>query len=134
MKFKKKEFKTPGGQTWYLQGYEPLAAPELIKEYGEENIIAAIDGDRCVPAIPWLDEDGTKRYYFCDFYVDSLNLLIEVKSTWTAKKDAVKIQRTRKASNELGYDFRLIVLNKKGEWIEDATSEGQRQPCNTSSP
>jgi hypothetical protein len=132
--YRRKVFVTPSGVEWYLQGYEPLAAPELIKEYGEENIIAAIDGDRCVPAIPWFDEDGTKRYYFCDFYVDSLNLLIEVKSTWTAKQNAVKIKRTRKASNELGYDFRLIVLDNKKEWIEDITSSSQHPLCNTSSP
>ena len=120
-RFKKKEFKTPGGQTWYLQGYEPLAAPKLIKEYGEENIIAAIEGDRCVPAIPWFDEDGGEHHYFCDFFIPNLNLIIEVKCTWTEEQNDDKIKRTRKASNELGYDFRLIVLNGKGEWIKDVT-------------
>ena len=120
-RFKKKEFKTPGGQTWYLQGYEPLAAPKLIKEYGEENIIAAIEGDRCVPAIPWFDEDGGEHHYFCDFFIPNLNLIIEVKCTWTEEQNDDKIMRTRKASNELGYDFRLIVLNGKGEWIKDVT-------------
>ena len=133
-RFKKKEFKTPGGQTWYLQGYEPLAAPKLIKEYGEENIIAAIDGDRCVPAIPWFDEDGKEHHYFCDFFIPNLNLIIEVKSTWTEEQNDDKIKRTRKASNELGYDFRLIVLNGKKEWIEDITSSSQHPLCSTSSP
>jgi len=133
-RFKKKEFKTPGGQTWYLQGYEPLVAPELIKEYGEENIIAAIDGDRCVPAIPWFDEDGGEHHYFCDFFIPNLNLIIEVKSTWTEEQNDDKIKRTRKASNELGYDFRLIVLNKAGEWVEDVTSANLYQQCSTSSP
>jgi len=133
-RFKKKEFKTPGGQTWYLQGYEPLAAPKLIKEYGEENIIAAIDGDRCVPAIPWFDEDGKEHHYFCDFFIPNLNLIIEVKSTWTEEQNDDKIKRTRKASNELGYDFRLIVLDNKKEWIEDITSSSQHPPYNKSCP
>ena len=133
-RFEKEEFKTPGGQTWYLQGYEPLAAPKLIKEYGEENIIAAIDGDRCVPAIPWFDEDGKEHHYFCDFFIPNLNLIIEVKSTWTEEQNDDKIKRTRKASNELGYDFRLIVLNGKKEWIEDITSSNPYQQCNTSYP
>ena len=133
-RFEQKEFKTPGGQTWYLQGYEPLVAPELIKEYGEKNIIAAILGDRCVPAIPWFDEDGKERHYFCDFFIPNLNLIIEVKSTWTEEQNNEKIKRTRKASNELGYDFRLIVLDNKKEWIEDITSSSQHQQCSTSSP
>ena len=133
-RFKKKEFKTPGGQTWYLQGYEPLAAPKLIKEYGEENIIAAIEGDRCVPAIPWFDEDGGEHHYFCDFFIPNLNLIIEVKCNWTEEQNDDKIMRTRKASNELGYDFRLIVLNGKEEWIKDVTFSSQHQQCSTSSP
>ena len=133
-RFEKEEFKTPGGQTWYLQGYESLVAPELIKEYGEENIIAAVVGDRRVPAIPWFDEDGGKHHYFCDFFIPNLNLIIEVKSTWTEEQNDDKIKRTRKASNELGYDFRLIVLNKAGEWVEDVTSANPYQPCSTSSP
>jgi len=133
-RFKKEEFKTPGGQTWYLQGYESLVAPELIKEYGEENIIAAVVGDRCVPAIPWFDEDGGEHHYFCDFFIPNLNLIIEVKSTWTKEQNDDKIKRTRKVSNELGYDFRLIVLNKAGEWVEDVTSANPYPPCSTSSP
>ena len=133
-RFEKEEFKTPGGQTWYLQGYESLVAPELIKEYGEENIIAAIDGDRCVPAIPWFDEDGKEHHYFCDFFIPNLNLIIEVKSTWTEEQNDDKIKRTRKASNELGYDFRLVVLNRKKEWVEDVTSANPYPQCSTSSP
>ena len=133
-RFEKEEFKTPGGQTWYLQGYESLVAPELIKEYGEENIIAAVVGDRRVPAIPWFDEDGGKHHYFCDFFIPNLNLIIEVKSTWTEEQNDDKIKRTRKASNELGYDFRLIVLNKAGEWVEDVTSANPYPPYSTSSP
>ena len=133
-RFEKEEFKTPGGQTWYLQGYESLVAPELIKKYGEENITAAVVGDRRVPAIPWFDEDGGKHHYFCDFFIPNLNLIIEVKSTWTEEQNDDKIKRTRKASNELGYDFRLIVLNKAGEWVEDVTSANPYQPYNTSSP
>jgi hypothetical protein len=133
-RFEKEEFKTPGGQTWYLQGYESLVAPELIKEYGEENITAAIEGDRRVPAIPWFDEDGGKHHYFCDFFIPNLNLIIEVKSTWTEEQNDDKIKRTRKASNELGYDFRLIVLDNKKEWIEDITSSSQHPPYNKSCP
>src|SRR6056300_1628532 len=130
-RFRRKLYITPSGKEWYLQGYEPLVAPKIIEEYGEENITPDI---KIVPRIPWFDEDGKEHYYFCDFYVDSHKLIIEVKSDYTEKLNADKIQRTRKASNELGYDFRLIVLNKDGEWVEDTITSNQHQPCNTSSP
>jgi len=129
--YKRKLFITPSGKEWYLQGYEPLVAPKIIEEYGEENITPEL---REVPPITWTNSNDKECVYHCDFYVDSLKLIIEVKGTWTAGIDADKIKRTRKASNELGYDFRLIVLNKAGEWIEDITSEGQHPPCSTSSP
>jgi hypothetical protein len=130
-RFKRKLYITPSGKEWYLQGYEPLVAQKIIEEYGEENITPDI---KIVPRIPWFDEDGKEHYYFCDFYIDSHKLIIEVKSEWTAELNADKIQRTRKASNELGYDFRLIVLNKDGEWVEDTITSNQRQSCSTSSP
>jgi len=129
--YRRKVFVTPSGVEWYLQGYEPLVAQKLLEEYGEENITPKL---REVPRIPWFDEDGNEHYYFCDFYIETLKLIIEVKSEWTAELNADKIQRTRKASNELGYDFRLIVLNKDGEWVEDITSSNPYQKCSTSSP
>jgi transposase len=130
-RFQRKLYITPSGKEWYLQGYEIDVASKLIQEYGEKNITPDI---KIVPRIPWTDEDGKGHIYYCDFYVESLKLIIEVKSIWTAQKNDDKIQRTRKASNELGYDFRLIVLNTKKEWIEDITTSNQHQPCNTSSP
>jgi len=129
--YRRKLYITPSGEEWSLQGYEPLVAPRLIEQYQEENITSDI---KIVPAVPWTDSNGKTHVYRCDFYVESLKLIIEVKSTWTVHINDDKIQRTRKASNELGYDFRLIVLNKAGEWIEDITSEGQHPPCSTSSP
>ena len=130
-RFRRKLYITPSGKEWYLQGYEPLVAPKIIEEYGEENITPDI---KIVPRIPWFDEDGKEHYYFCDFYVDSHKLIIEVKSDYIEKLNADKIQRTRKASNELGYDFRLIVLNNDGEWVEDTTTSNPYQQCSTSSP
>ena len=123
-RFKRKIYKTPTGQLWDLQGYEHLVAPKLIEEYGEENIIPEL---KEVPRIQWLDENGQMHYYFCDFYVEPHKLVVEVKSTWTQKVDDEKIQRTRKAANDLGYAFRLIVVDGKGNLIEDNTFEGNHE-------
>ena len=120
-RFKRKIYKTPTGQLWRLQGYEHLVAPKLIEEYGEESITPEL---KEVPCIPWFDENGQMHYYFCDFYVEPHKLVVEVKSPYTRKVNDEKIQRTRKAANDLGYAFRLIVVDRKGELIEDNTFEG----------
>ena len=122
--FKRKIFKTPTGQLWHLQGYEHLVAPKLIEEYGEESITPEL---KEVPRIPWFDENGQMHYYFCDFYVEPHKLVVEVKSTYTQKVDDEKIQGTRKAANDLGYAFRLIVVDDKGNLIEDNTFEGNHE-------
>jgi len=123
-RFKRKIYKTPTGQLWRLQGYEHLVAPKLIEEYGEESITPEL---KEVPCIQWFDENGQMHYYFCDFYVEPHKLVVEVKSPYTRKVNDEKIQRTRKAANDLGYAFRLIVVDRKGELIEDNTFEGNHE-------
>jgi hypothetical protein len=117
--YKRKDYTTPGGQVWSLQGYEHFAAPKLIDEYGEDDIISDI---KEVPQITWVDLNGIERKYHCDFYVKSHKLIIEVKSTWTESKDIEKIAATREYANALGYGYRLIVIDKQGIWIRDELS------------
>ena len=118
---RKEDYTTPSGQVWTtLQGYEPLVAPKLIDEYGEDDITPDL---KQVPRIWWTDSKGVRHKYSCDFYVKSRKLVIEVKSTdWTEIKDADKIVATREAANALGYGYRLIVLDKKGVWTRDEIS------------
>jgi len=117
--WKRKDYTTPSGQVWTLQGYEPLVAPKLIDEYGEDDIASDV---KQVPKIPWTDSKGVHHKYHCDFYVKSHKLVIEVKSTWTEIKNADKIVATREAANALGYGYRLIVLDRKGVWTRDEFS------------
>lgn len=117
--FKRKDFTTPSGQVWTLQGYEPLVAPKLIDEYGEDDITPDL---KQVPCVWWTDSKGVRHKYYCDFYVKSRKLVIEVKGPWTETKDAEKIVATREAANALGYGYRLIVLDDKGVWTRDEFS------------
>ncbi len=117
--FKRKDFTTPSGQVWTLQGYEPLVAPKLIDEYGEDDITPDL---KQVPCVWWTDSKGVRHKYYCDFYVKSHKLVVEVKGSYTVVVDAEKIEATRKAANVLGYGYRLIVLDGKGVWIRDELS------------
>jgi len=116
---KRKDFTTPSGEVWSLQGYEPLVAPKLIDEYGEDDITPDL---KQVPQIPWKDSKGVRHKYYCDFYVRSHKIIVEVKSLWTETKDTEKIEATREAANALGYGYRLIVLGDRGNWIRDELS------------
>ena len=116
---KRKDFTTPSGEVWSLQGYEPLVAPKLIDEYGEDDITPDL---KQVPRIWWTDSKGVRHRYSCDFYVKSHKIIVEVKSTYTVVVGAEKIEATRKAANALGYGYRLIVLDKKGVWTRDEIS------------
>ena len=117
--FTRKDYTTPSGQVWSLHGYEPLVAPKLIDEYGEDDITP---DPKQVPLVWWTDSKGVRHKYFCDFYVKSHKLVIEVKSLWTETKNADKIVVTREAVNALGYGYRLIVLDGKGVWTRDEFS------------
>jgi len=113
---KSKDYTTPRGQVWNLRGYEPLVAPKLIDEYGEDDI------NQELPRIWWTDSKGVRHKYYCDFYVKSHKLVVEVKSSYTVVVDAEKIVATREAANALGYGYRLIVLDGKGVWTRDEFS------------
>jgi Uma2 family endonuclease len=112
-------FLTPYDEEWYLQGYEPLVAPRLIEQYQEENITSDI---KIVPAVQWTDSIGKTHVYRCDFYVESLKLIIEVKSTWTAQKDEEKIKKCMDYWSNQGNTYRLIISDNKGNYLYDRTN------------
>jgi hypothetical protein len=117
--YKRKLFLTPSGEEWYLQGYEHLVAPRLIEQYQEENITSDI---KIVPVVPWTDSNGKTHVYRCDFYVESLKLIIEVKSTWTAQQDEEKIKKCMDYWSNQGNTYRLIISDNKGNYLYDRTN------------
>jgi hypothetical protein len=117
--YRRKLYITPSGEEWSLQGYEPLVAPRLIEQYQEENITSDI---KIVPAVPWTDSNGKTHVYRCDFYVESLKLIIEVKSTWTAQKDEEKIKKCMDYWSNQGNTYRLIISDNKGNYLYDRTN------------
>ena len=56
-------------------------------------------------------EKKEKHIYHSDFYLPSLNLIIEIKNSYLAKKDLKINILKEKACRNLGYDF-LMIINK----------------------
>jgi len=61
------------------------------------------------PRIKYIFE-GKEHYYFPDFYIPSLNLIVEIKSTWIAKKQGIECVKSKeKATIASGFKYIIIL-------------------------
>jgi hypothetical protein len=111
-----KDYVLPSGKIIKIQGYENYALDELIKDNIYETDI--ITGAKNVPEIWYLDTVEKKRRHFVDIFIPSQNKCIEVKSTWTFKKqkDIVLLKQTK--AKEMGYLYEIWVYDNKGNKVE----------------
>jgi len=111
--FRLKEHKLPSGNIVHVQGYEPFAIDDLLKEYEEENIWIGPE----VPTINYKFE-GKKRVYHPDAYIYGEDICVEVKSeyTWKAmeEKNIAKID----ACLDEGYKVLLLIYDNKGNLLK----------------
>ena len=116
--FLKKEFMFPSGKIALVQGYEPFAINDLlnIEHISELDIIVGVGQ---VPVIWYKDNNNKLRRHFVDIFIPSKKLCIEVKSTWTLKKDNVFLKQ--QYGKELGYNYEIWVYNCKGTQIQRYT-------------
>ena len=62
------------------------------------------------PRIKYLFENK-EHYYFPDFYISPLNLIIEIKNSYLAKKDKEIIEAKEKATIANGFKY-IMIINK----------------------
>ena len=110
-----KEYILPSGNIIKIQGYENFALDELLKNINENDIVT---GCKNVPTIWYNDESGKKHRHFVDIFIPSQNKCIEVKSTWTFKKQKEIVLLKKIAAEELGYLYEIWVYDNKGNKIE----------------
>ena len=115
MSYYLKEYILPSGNTINIQGYEHFALDELLKNMNENDIIT---GCKNVPTIWYNDESGKKHRHFVDIFIPSQNKCIEVKSTWTLKKQKEIVLLKKMAAKELGYLYEIWVYDKIGNKVE----------------
>jgi len=111
-----KKFKSyimPSGEIRKVQGYEPFALDILVKNYTEDQIKS---DRRDVPRIPY-ESKHKQKYYFPDIYLPHINLIIEVKSSWTYHKDEAINKMKSEAVLSQGYQFEFWIFNSKGTRI-----------------
>ena len=64
-------------------------------------------------------KENKKRVYYPDFYIKSLNTILEIKSEWTLKLATCRLQEKANAVVKAGYNFEVWVYNVKGDVKEN---------------
>ena len=106
-----KIYTTPSGIERKIQGYEHFALDILFKEMKltEDDVYT----DRS--SVPRVCYNDNKRYYFPDIWIQSLNKLIEVKSSWIYKLHKELNDKKREASIKAGYAFEFWIFDRRGQ-------------------
>ena len=104
--FKRKEYIWKTGEISLVQGYEPIVLKELEeKGYKFDEILTS---PKDMPEI-FYQFKGSKHRYYPDIFIPKENIVIEVKSNYTLKKEWDKNQAKFEATKSQGYDFKLEV-------------------------
>jgi len=104
--YKRKPYEMPSGEIVYIQGYEDSALDELLDSYEEDDLLIGVKN---VPVVSYIKEDNSRGVHFADFFIQSEQKFVEVKSTWTAKFSNV-INKLLGA-NEEGYQYEIWVYS-----------------------
>jgi len=116
--FKHKDYVMPSGKIVKIQGYEDRALDELLQMFPEDEIAV---GRANVPTVKYVCNEGVNRTYFPDFYIKSLNTILEVKSEWTIRLSTCRLKEKANAVVKAGYRFEVWVYNVKGDVKENLT-------------
>lgn len=100
------------GTTWVCEGFERF----FLKDLGLHGF-SPLDVERPAPRVPYVIR-GRRRTYEPDFYVRSLNLMVEVKSEWTMRKAPRTNEAKWLACAAAGYGMLLLVYRGNGKVFE----------------
>jgi hypothetical protein len=82
--------------------------------------------DKYLPLFPDLQRgpsikyifNGKNKIYHPDFYIPSLNLIIEIKNSYLAKKNKDEIEAKQKATISNGFKY-LLILDKQYDYLNN---------------
>ena len=101
----------PSGMKYTYQGYENVAVEKLLElVQGHELLV----GDPMkLPVIEYFNPVKEKSSrYFPDIWIPRLNLLVEVKSTWTMKRQLQENMAKHHAALRLGFKHEIWICSK----------------------
>lgn len=100
-------------KTIYLQGYEDYVLFNILNIYNDSDIIINnSDITKIIGEIYYIGTDNNKHKYYPDFYIKSINKIIEVKSKYTYNKDINNNLIKEQACKDMGLNFEFIIIEK----------------------
>jgi hypothetical protein len=115
--YRLKEYEFKSGKKVYVMGYENYMLDILVNKDNikEDDILTNYD----CPVIKWFSDDGKQHKHIPDIFIKSKNMIIEVKSEYTAQtKNLKNILLKKKYAEMEGYEYKIYVINKKTKKIE----------------
>jgi len=110
--YRAKQYILPSGKEIYIRGFEPQFLNMVFEEqlFKEEDIVFHPKG------IVYTNKSNTQTYYYPDFYIPKLNLIVEIKSDYTERLDK-NVELKKQAATERGFQYIRIVNNKFEEFV-----------------
>jgi hypothetical protein len=110
--FSVKEYITPSGKKYKIQGYENYCLDNLYKKYKEKDIVL---NENDMPKFYYKLQNIKHRYY-PDIMIQNTNenYFIEVKSSWTYKLDFTKNIAKWRCVLQSGFDIYINIYNENG--------------------
>lgn len=102
---------------WIVQGYEPQCIKDLLNEYEPTEILAGENSK--IPTCKYIF-NGKNKVWYPDVYLPCINMLIEVKSTFTYNKSP---KQTREKILQAPFNTELRIYNKNGSLFEKITKD-----------
>jgi hypothetical protein len=99
----------PSGKNVTIQGYESFALDKLLNTYDETQIINKRSE---VPRIQY-EHNKQIHYYFPDIFIPKDNLIIEVKSNYTYKRNLIKNILKAHSVRKLNYNYEIWIFDNK---------------------
>ena len=95
---------------YYQSSYEK----NFLDHCNELNILNSVTRG---PSIRY-DKDGQYKIHFPDFYLENLNLIVEIKSDYYYHKYIETNQLKLKAAIDIGYNY-IFIINKKYDLFDE---------------
>lgn len=102
----KKPYTLPSKKIMYVQGYEN----KFLDYVFNNNLLKENEIIHEPFSIIYETPDKIKKYYYPDFYIPKLNLIIEIKSSYTERNDKY-VEHKKQACIQKGYQYCRIVDN-----------------------
>lgn len=118
---KYKEFTFESGRTVKIQGYENHAINYFLhNDYSEDDIVTGrYEIVRRTNGKGFqYDDNGVMREYYPDLFIESENLLIEVKSSYTLNVHGDTVYKKQKCVVDEGFKHWIMVFDGRGVLLD----------------